>query len=375
MGTYILRRLLFGVLLIFLSTIVSFTILKLSPGRAGEADLNPRLSKAYIEQQRRIFGLDRHPVRQYLDWMGFTWFATFKKEDRGVLQGFLGKSIKYQDDVANVIGGRLTATLALNIITLIVTWLVAVPLGIYAAIHYQHFVDRFLSLFGFIGMSLPGFFLALVLLWIFALNLQWLPPGGLRSIDHTAYVQKTAEASRLLRVARDEGTPVTPQLQATVDKLRAEANEHLAKIPGGRWLDYLRHIILPVVVLTFGALAGLQRVMRGNMLDVLRTQYVMTARAKGLSENKVIYKHALRNAINPLVTLFGFEFARLFTGAALLEIVINYPGMGQLVLESLRAKDQSLVMATFLIASVMLVLGNLLAEILLAWVDPRVSYA
>jgi len=375
MGTYILRRLLFGVLLIFLSTIVSFTILKLSPGRAGEADLNPRLSKAYIEQQRRIFGLDRHPVRQYLDWMGFTWFTTFKKEERGVLQGFLGKSIKFQDDVANVIGSRLTATLALNIITLVVTWLVAVPLGIYAAIHYQKFADRFLSIFGFIGMSLPGFFLALVMLWIFSLNLQWLPPGGLRSIDHTAYVQKRDEADRLLRVARDEGVPITPQLQASVDKLRAEAEEHRARIPGGRWTDYLRHMILPVVVLTFGALAGLQRVMRGNMLDVLRTQYVITARAKGLPETKVIYKHALRNAINPLVTLFGFEFARLFTGAALLEIVINYPGMGQLVLESLRAKDQSLVMATFLIASVMLVLGNLLAEILLAWVDPRVSYA
>jgi len=120
--------------------------------------------------------------------------------------------------------------------------------------------------------------------------------------------------------------------------------------------------------------ASLQRIMRGNMLEVLREQYVTTARAKGLNENRVIYKHALRNAINPLITILGFEFAGLFGGAALLENVINFPGMGQLILEALRAKDQSVVMATFLIGSVMLVIGNLVAEILLAWVDPRVSY-
>ena len=144
--------------------------------------------------------------------------------------------------------------------------------------------------------------------------------------------------------------------------------------PGRQVLDYLHHLIVPVIVLAFGALAGLQRVTRGNMLETLRQQYVVTARAKGLGERKVIFKHALRNAINPLVTLLGFEFAALFGGAALLEIVINYPGMGQLVLDALRAQDQRLVMAVFLIGSIMLVLGNLLAEILLAWVDPRIAY-
>ena len=128
-------------------------------------------------------------------------------------------------------------------------------------------------------------------------------------------------------------------------------------------------------MLTVGELASLQRVMRGNMIETLRQQYITTARAKGLPERKVIYKHALRNAINPLVTLLGLEFAALFTGAAILENVINYPGMGQLILEALRAKDQALVMASFLIGSIMLVIGNLLAEILLAYVDPRVSYA
>jgi len=131
---------------------------------------------------------------------------------------------------------------------------------------------------------------------------------------------------------------------------------------------------VPVTVLVIGALAGLQRLMRGNMLETLRQQYVQTARAKGLPENKVIYKHALRNAINPMVTILGFEFAAMFAGAAILENVINFPGMGQLLLEALRGKDQSVVMATFLLGSVMLVLGSLLADILLVLVDPRVSY-
>jgi peptide/nickel transport system permease protein len=213
------------------------------------------------------------------------------------------------------------------------TWAVAIPLGIWAAVRQYKWPDRVLSALSFTGMSLPSFFLALLALWIFCSKLGWLPPGGLRSIDH------------------DEMTF------------------------WGRMGDYALHLIVPVIVLTFGALAGLQRVTRGNMLEVLREQYVTTARAKGASETRVVYKHALRNAVNPLVTLLGYEFAGLFSGAALLEIVINYPGMGQLILEALRAKDQSLVMSTFLIGSVMLVLGNLIGDLLLAWVDPRVSYA
>jgi len=331
MRSYIIRRCLFAVVLVFVATIISFTILKMSPGKAGAEDINPRLSKKYIEEQERIFGLNRSPVSQYLSWLGV--MHLIGKDDRGgLIQGDLGLSLKYKQPVAKVIGPRLVATLMLNIVTLVFTWSVAIPLGIWAAVKQYKLPDKLLSLFSFTGMSLPGFFLALIMLWIFASHLQWLPSGGLVSLDH--------------------------------DKMRL--------VPAMQ--DYLRHLIVPVVVLTFGALASLQRYARGNMLEVLREQYVITARAKGLSETCVIYKHALRNAINPLVTMLGFEFAGLFGGAALLENVINYPGMGQLILEALRAKDQSMVMSTFLIGSIMLVIGNLLAEILLAAVDPRVSY-
>lgn len=336
MSAHILRRLIFGAFLILLSTIVSFAILKASPGTAISSDFDPRLSKEYREQQLRSMGLDRHPVRQYLDWLGVSWL--FSEQDRrddrrGLLQGYLGKSFQYKQDVSRIIASRLPATLALSIFSIFFTWTIAIPLGIYAAVKQYKWPDKLLSTFSFMGMSMPGFFLALVLLWLFASKLQWLPAGGLADIDH--------------------------------DKMGF----------WGRMLDYARHLIVPVAVLTFGALAELQRISRGNMLETLRLQYITTARAKGLSEKKVIYKHALRNAVNPLVTILGFEFAALFGGAALMEIVINYPGMGVLLLESLRAKDQPVVMCLFLIGSVMLVLGNLLAELLLAAVDPRVSYA
>lgn len=332
MRAYLIRRLLFAVVLVFLSTVLSFAILKASPGSVGgQQFLDPRLSREYIEAQKRLFGLDRHPVVQYLDWLGVT-YLFHRAERPGLIEGDLGLSLMYKQPVGHVIAPRLRATLALNVITLLFTWLIAIPLGIWAAVKQYRWPDKMLSAVSFAGMSLPGFFAALILLWIFASHTHVLPPGGLRSLNH--------------------------------DQL-------------GFWAgmaDYAVHMIVPVAVLTFGALASLQRIMRGNMLEVLREQYVTTARAKGLNENRVIYKHALRNAINPLITILGFEFAGLFGGAALLENVINFPGMGQLILEALRAKDQSLVMATFLIGSIMLVIGNLLAEVLLALVDPRVKY-
>ena len=332
MTAYIIRRLIFGAVLIFLSSVVSFTILKLSPGTSVAADFDPRMSAEYREQQKRLLGLDRHPVRQYLDWLGVS--HLFGEEREGLLQGHLGVSFQYRQPVSTLIKSRLPATITLNVAAIFFTWLVALPLGIYAAVHQYKWPDKFLSVISFAGMSLPGFFLALVLLWLFASRWHVLPPGGLRDpINH--------------------------------DNLSF----------GGKLLDYAHHLILPVTVLAFGALAELQRITRGNMLETLRMQYVTTARAKGLDERKVVYKHALRNAVNPLITILGFEFAALFGGAALLEIVINYPGMGVLLLEALRSKDQPVVMSLFLLASVMLVLGNLLAELLLAMVDPRVSYA
>ena len=332
MTAYITRRLLFGAALIFLSTVVSFTIIKASPGAAIVTD-DPLVSQEYIEQLNRMYGYNQPAWKQYCNWLGVSRLVN-KNASPGLLQGSFGRSVKFNQPVMKILPSRLQATLVLNLISLLFTWMLAIPLGTYAAARQYRLPDTLATVFSFIGMSLPGFFLALVLLWLFASKVQWLPPGGLRD-----------------PLAHDQMTSVH------------------------QVLDYLRHLIVPVIVLTFGGLAGLQRVARANMVEMLGQQFVVTARAKGLSEWNVVMKHALRNAVNPLVTLLGFEFAGLFGGAALMEIVINYPGMGQLLLEALYNKDQELVMSVFLLGSITLVLGNLLGEILLAWVDPRISHA
>ena len=227
---------------------------------------------------------------------------------------------------------RIPNTLLLTSFVIFFTWAVGIPLGIVAALHWRKPIDRVLTILSSIGMAIPSFFFALLLL-IFAVKTGWFPTGGLTSYDFS---------------------------EMTI----------LGKI-----LDVLHHLVLPVVVLFTISLSGLQRQMRGNLLDVLQSDYVKFARAKGLSETKVVYKHALRNAINPMVTLLGFEFASLLSGAALTEYVFQYPGLGRLILEAVMKSDINLVMASLMIGTIMLVIGNLLADILLKLVDPRVEVA
>ncbi len=322
MGAYIIRRLLIAVGMLLAASLLGFGVMKLTPGDYFDTmKLDQRTSQETIDRERAKRYLDAHPVVQY-----FYWVQRFAQAD-------FGDSFRYQKPVLDVMGERISNTVLMNVVSIFVTWLVAVPLGIYAAVHQYRPMDKLLSGLSFVGMSFPGFFLALVLMWLFAGVLGWLPAGGLRSIDH----------------------------------------DDLSLM--GKLSDYALHLAIPVFVLAFGSLAGLQRITRGNMLEVLRQQYVTTARAKGLPENRVIYRHALRNAINPLITMFGYQFAALFSGAALLEIILNFPGMGQMMYEAIIAKDEPLVMAGFMLGALMLLTGNLLADILLAVADPRISYS
>jgi len=322
MTSFILRRLLIGLLMLWAASLMGFCIMKSAPGDYFDRlKMDPRISQEYIQQLRHQYRLDENVLIQYIAWL-----KQFVRLD-------FGYSFEFKLPVSRVIGDRLVNTLMLNIIAVILTWMVAIPIGIYAAVRQYSLGDKIISALSFVGMSLPGFFSALLLLYVFSAVLGWLPSGGLKSLDHD-------------------------QLSTT-----------------GQVLDYARHLIIPAIVLSLTALAELQRITRGNMLEVLRQQYIITARAKGLSERKVIYKHALRNAINPLVTIFGYEFAALFSGAALLEIIINYPGLGSLMLQAIRSQDQFLVMGGFMMGAIMLLVGNLVAEILLAIVDPRISYS
>lgn len=315
---YIFKRILQAIPLLFLISIMAFTMLKLSPiDPLASMRANPSVSRAAIAAEEERLGLNKPAPIQYCIWLSNT------------LQGNLGVSTS-GGSVATRLMQHAGNTLILNIFALIFTWLIALPAGVYAAVHRGQLTDKFFGLLTSVGMSMPSFLLAFLLL-MFALATQLLPIGGMTSSDF-----------------------------AEKDSLN-------------QMLDIGHHLIMPVCVLTFISLAGIQRQVRSNLLDVLRADYVRTARAKGLPENVVIYKHALRNAINPLITLLGFEFASLLSGAALTEMVLAYPGLGRLTLEGVLTKDMNLVMASIMLGAVMLIAGNLFADMLLKITDPRIS--
>jgi len=283
----------------------------------ADLKLNPDISEERIEAESRRLGLDKSFIEQYL-----TWLTNLLKGDLGYTQA--------NQKVIDLIKPALFNTLILNLSALFCTWLIAIPLGIMAAVNRNTWIDSLLRILTSTFMSVPGFVLAIFML-LFALNTGWFPIGGLTS----SYFN--------------------------------ELNFF------GKIIDILRHLIIPVFILTIGGLVGLQRQMRANLLDVLREDYIRTARAKGLPENKVFYKHALRNAINPLITILGYEFSAIFAGSALIEMVLAYPGLGYLTLEAARKLDVNLVLANLLLGSFMLVLGNMLADLLLLKVDPRME--
>ena len=321
MSAYIVRRLLILLPLLLVMSFVAFMFIQLAPGDYfATLRMNPQISDETIQRLQAQYHMDKPALVQYAYWL------------KNLARLDLGYSVSQKQPVLGVIGSRLVNTLMLSLSAIFVTWLVAIPIGIYCAVHQYSIGDKFFSALAFVGMSLPGFFLALLMLYFLGSELGLLPIGGLKSSNYDQ-LSKMAKAG-----------------------------------------DIAVHLVIPTTVLSIGGLASLQRIMRGNMLEVLRMQYITTARAKGLSESRVIYGHALRNAINPMVTIFGFELSSLLSGAALLEIVCGYPGLGQVMLEAVRSQDLFLVMGSMLIGGLLLVIGNLVADVLLAIVDPQVSY-
>jgi len=314
---YILKRIIQTIPLLILVSLISFFIIRLSPvDPLAELKLNPSISKETLQKETQRLGLDKPIMVQY-----FLWAKSFVKGDLGVCST--------GEKVSDKLKERIPNTLLLTVLVIFFTWAFGVPLGILAAIKWKTPLDRLLTVLTSIGMAIPSFFFAILLL-IFAVKTGWFPVGGL-----TSY------------------------------------NFNDMNFFGKIW-DLAGHLVLPVVVLFTISLAGLQRQMRASLLDVLDSDYVKFARAKGLSEFKVIYKHALRNAINPMISLLGFEFASLLSGAALTEFVFQFPGLGRLVLEAVLKSDINLVMASLMMGAIMLILGNLIADILLIITDPRI---
>jgi peptide/nickel transport system permease protein len=319
--TFLLRRLVTLIPLLMGVTLIAFLLIYLAPGdflsQMGE---NPMITQETLDAMRRSFGLDQPWYVQYVLWLK----NVFLHLD-------FGQSFAYRQPVFDVIMPRLGNTLLLASAAAVVAWGLAIPLGIISAVRQYSWIDKSVSFVSFLGLSIPEIFFALLMMYM-AAKTGWFPVGGMRSLDYN-------------------------DLQF-----------------GSQILDVLHHLALPALVLGTVPLAGRMRQMRANLLDVLRLDYVTTARAKGLSENVVIGKHAVRNAINPLITLFGFTLASLLSGSFIVEIVMSWPGLGSLTLDALLKQDLYLVMGSVVIAATMLVLGNLVADVLLAIADPRIKY-
>ncbi len=314
---YIIKRIASSIPILFIVSLISFFLIRLSPvDPLAQLRLNPAISQETINSEVKRLGLDKPIGVQYL-----LWAKNFIKGNMGYCTDNTKVSTKLK--------GRILNTLLLSICVIFFSWIIAIPLGVLAAVYYNSWFDKMLTVLSSIGMAIPSFFFAILML-LFAQKTGWFPIGGLTSANFSEMT-------------------------------------NISKI-----LDIIHHLVLPVFVLTTISLSSLARQMRANLLDVLNSEYVKFAYAKGLNKTKVIIKHALRNAINPIITLLGFEFAGLLSGAALTEYVFQYPGLGKLILEAVMQSDINLVMASLMIGAIMLILGNLISDILLKLTDPRV---
>ncbi len=321
---YIAKRLLQAIPLLLGIATITFFIVHLAPGDPMDMFLEPRFRRQMdpevIELIRQKFGLDQPIHVQYGKWLG------------NLAQGDLGESFRYRRPVASLIAERVPYTLQLAVLALLFDALVGIALGIFSAVKQYSLADKSVTLGSLIVYSIPGFWLALMLVLVLSVNLGWFPTSQTRSLDY----------------------------------------EMLSW--WGKRLDQAWHLALPVFVLGVASAAGTARYMRSKLLEVLSEEYVLAARARGLRERTVILKHALRNALIPILTIYGMSLPFLLGGAVLIEKVFAWPGMGLLAVEAIGARDYPVILATTMIAAVLVVLGNLLADVTYAVVDPRVSY-
>lgn len=325
MTAYIIRRLLWMIPILIGVSAICFLLLYNAPGDpvavlvADARQAGQQISPEDRERLREQYGLDRPVYLQYYDWL------------EQVVQGNMGASTRTNTPVTEVIMNRLPNTLRLMIGALALTLIIALPLGILSAVKQYSKLDYFLTTFTFVGISIPQFWLALMLLYFFGVTLGWFPTRGMGS--------PYAEPGFLNSVS-----------------------------------EVFRHYTLPVLSVTLFSLAGYMRYQRAAMLEVIRQDYIRTARAKGLSEAVVVLKHAWRNALIPILTLLGYVLVILIEGSIVVEVIFSWPGMGDLAVTSLAQRDYPVVMGIVLLSAVGILVGTLISDILYAIVDPRVRY-
>lgn len=320
MATYILRRLLQAIPIVIGISVISFLIVHLTPGSPVDKFRTPRVSPETINNLIRLYGLDQPLPTQFYKW--FTKFWTFPFDNTA-----WGYSFTDGLPVRDKIFARIPSTLWLTGVSLLVTVSVAVPIGVLQAVRQYSWSDKIITTFETIGYAMPTFWLGLILKQTFSVQLDLFPLFGQNSFGKQ-----------------------------------------------GDLLDLLWHLVLPVTTLAIIQIAGWSRYMRASMLEVLRQDYIRTARSKGLADRQVIFKHALRNALIPIVTLLGLTVPALLSGAAITETVFSWPGLGWLSVQAVTDRDYPVVLATVMIGGVMVIIGNLLADIAYAVVDPRITY-
>jgi peptide/nickel transport system permease protein len=319
MFSYVLRRILGAIPLIFGVLTLTFFIIRLAPGDPASFFIQPGVSPKVAEQMREQYGLNDPLIVQYFKWLG------------NILQGDFGRSFSRHQPVFDVILEAVPITISLALIGITMEFIFGILLGVISAVKQGTKLDRTLTVSALFIHSMPEFWLSLMLIIIFSLKLGWFPASNLNSIGADSF--------------------------GTVEFI----------------LDRLHHLVLPIFVLSLGGTAVLARYVRGQMLEVIRQDYIRTARAKGLSEKVVIFKHALRNALLPVVTILGGSLPALFSGALFIEVIFAIPGMGRIAVEAVFARDYPLIIANTFISGTLIVLGNLLADVLYAVVDPRIK--
>lgn len=316
MFKYIIKRILDAIPLLIIVSILSFLIINLAPGDPVNMFINPETAtQAQLEAVRANLGLDKPIYIRYFLWL------------KNVVRFDFGTSFLHSRPVWDLIKEKIPATLSLALVATIISFLVAIPAGIISALKKNTAVDYFFSTISFIGVSLPSFWFGLMLILLFCLKLRWLPTGGMReNFDEFVLI------------------------------------------------DRIKHLILPSIVLAMGSMAAKMRYMRSSMLEVIRQDYIRTARSKGLSEKIVIFKHALRNSLLPIITMLGFIIPSLLGGAAITETIFSWPGLGRLAVEANFMRDYPVLMGTTMVSAVLVILGSLIADILYAVADPRIKY-
>ncbi len=313
MKKYLVQRFMVGFLVLFVITFFSYMIINLSPGSPAMLYVSPDATDAQIALVEKSLGLDKPLMIRYIYWL------------RNMVTGNLGVSFATRQPVANMIMERVGPTFLLMGLSLLVAYLIAIPLGIYSAVNQKSWVDYLITGTSFMGVSVPNFFLGLFLIYIFSVQLNWLPTGGMQVLGSA-----------------------------------------------GGFVERLRHLVLPVAVIATTIAANMTRYVRSSMIETFGENYLRTAKAKGLKTHQIIFRHGVRNAMIPIITVIGTDIPKLIGGAIVTEQIFQWPGLGALMISSIQSRDYNVLMAITLISAVAVLVANLLTDIFYAVADPRI---